>query len=989
MVGCVTALFLSVAAFLFDGIRTTSTISQHTRSKNNKQLYYHQMIYSLVKTRKTWIEYAKGSLQFCVLLCNDVSRISEWMQRMKLCFHTTFKNREVCVHEYPFVFESLSCNFPRLYEQTQATRRNTFPFGQECFSYLSPFPRYSQNSKQAGLHVSSLQYIFSVHHLFGLNLTFLQFLLKDSCNVYDTDECDAFKSVFESFKIRQNEGHPNRYSFFAFCMTRAQWSMFTSSSVRITHHGKLIFSSDRSFSTVKFNFQLICTNALKTLSDQFHSILLHNITVRKVFLFRSVALEKRLFVESYFILGNKYEQLKIEHLSSMTGSLFVHERISSSKFVPKTKLFQVNYFYCVFTFLRKETDTFENLTNSVSFQFTRIGKNKTSLATEQSLHLKPCARTFCCHEAHEIRTKKNMFAYFEVHTLPDAKTISYLCFYGGVAFFDGKNLAETFQQCDRHHNYTVFHKPANNEEHTAVAPVPYTASSFVTLLVFYLDQASWLDIYITVKISNCRGVFINTCSYDTYPPKYTHTKMALTHKTANLFSNYPEENESDVCIFFHLSDKYLQSMIPYKPKNCLLRFVIFNKNAKSRFCGTKLVYKRISNIRWSYLEHLYSSENIALASETKQMTGDCFVQQISCDVQTYFHFRTRRSKPGHNARSPLLRGRKSTGLLPTYDDIFKTSVVLKRNSNTSVPSCEMQLQFPATRTKLLDTFHQYKRAYWSYTYSFITIKPTFCANATRQFKTNQKVFLPKSGQLCLRQNLYGTVQHNMVATLALKGSFTPNNCVLGDLKFKTNLCLSSLWSTLVNPVAGRTKLAFLLASCVDEVDPFSYLKQHTQMPHNMGEDQMVWESLLDVFMFKLTDNFVQIDLPGLLLSATLTSHSVQCCEKQNCSLFCQWTITKMKYSLPKIPNILNVLEKGRLYFHTRKKYVVVSPNLNKYFDHPGNWTWHEANAECTEMNKSLPSFLSQEHVEDFVLFLKRLFWNSFPTVMFVGLPDKV
>ncbi len=287
---------------------------------------------------------------------------------------------------------------------------------------------------------------------------------------------------------------------------------------------------------------------------------------------------------------------------------------------------------------------------------------------------------------------------------------------------------------------------------------------------------------------------------------------------------------------------------------------------------------------------------------------------------------------------------------PTYDP-FWPRILFPRQRKNKQCECILHLQKREGRKFfqsyfLVERFQHESTEVWTFTESYEA-----CSKLI-SLPSSSSQLLKNTSRPCFKGRLD---QHNTVLSMSLSGHVREWSGSIGELRIETNLCLSSFWFYAAHIVDSTLRQTLLSRMCFEEHDQMAYIRDFSD-PNNMGEDRLQWHSILNSAMFEVNNNMIFVALPGLVLKAVFKE--IPAGFLQDLSIIYVWMkACESCQQSRKTKHNVNA-KKGRTFFQEQHRYMVLSPNLNKYFAPPLEWTWFAAHRKCRLIGENLPSFVS-------------------------------
>ena len=216
--------------------------------------------------------------------------------------------------------------------------------------------------------------------------------------------------------------------------------------------------------------------------------------------------------------------------------------------------------------------------------------------------------------------------------------------------------------------------------------------------------------------------------------------------------------------------------------------------------------------------------------------------------------------------------------------------------------------------------------------------------------------------ICLREPMQQPLKNDMLIELSVQGQFEMSNCVLGQIKIKSYLCLSEDYHT-------GNKL----------IKTFYHVPNCAPGQSNRGKDRLIWTSNLSTKLVSQSGGYVFIFVPGKILEPLFHNVTNDCCITSPCYLKYRWNY----YGKHRIPFFQ--------HFYMGQ-YMIAGLHLlisREETEEPFKRTWTEANETCRRLGTNLPSFVSQEDIKNFFVFLNYFDRLTMLTPIFIGIHKKV
>ena len=214
--------------------------------------------------------------------------------------------------------------------------------------------------------------------------------------------------------------------------------------------------------------------------------------------------------------------------------------------------------------------------------------------------------------------------------------------------------------------------------------------------------------------------------------------------------------------------------------------------------------------------------------------------------------------------------------------------------------------------------------------------------------------------ICLRDPVQKPLKNDMLIELSVHGQFQMSNCVLGQIELKFHLCLSEDHYT-------KKRLS----------KSYYYVPKCKLGQSNKGEGKFIWTSNLSTKVVSQSGGQVFIFVPGKILEPLFHTLTSDCCNSSPCYLKYRWKY----YGMHRIP-----------FFPYFSQYMIAglrSIISREVIEEPFKRTWTEANEFCQRLGTSLPSFVSQEDIKNFFVFLNYFDHSPILAPIFIGIHKRV
>ncbi len=287
-------------------------------------------------------------------------------------------------------------------------------------------------------------------------------------------------------------------------------------------------------------------------------------------------------VRKYFLQGSKYETLFITHSNLSRNTLHVSDAQGREfrDLATHNKL-HINYFNCLLYVYTLGNST---LNVSSSLKYVRVSQVKHSLTVviTEKVFITPevCANTSSRIKLYVTTTREDRYAQVEADIRMDQTWVVFSCFFGGITFYDKASLTELYSVCDSSHDSPLKMK-------TVVKGIAFLAPGSKTLIVAYCDPTLSFYASMHIRPSACKGVFINLCSHQSHPPEY----LLKMKQDDNIYlTNVPKHEESNTCVSYHLSTKFLPVGTSDfdVTKKCSFILVFQRNGSETDFCGLRV-----------------------------------------------------------------------------------------------------------------------------------------------------------------------------------------------------------------------------------------------------------------------------------------------------------------------------------------------------------------------------------------------------------------
>ncbi len=824
-----------------------------------------------------------------------------------------------------------------------ASTRIMEPFGQQCLDIVyrltAALNKNSMNFDRFVNRVTMYHYNASGH--FGINITFVTFKLSGWCLISGKIPCNKFNELF----LIQNQKHQNLF----YCMSRSQWSVYLDNVFTIYFKPCILICHGR-VTTITFNSQIMDSNFLRTTQDSYYEVQnAHNNSV--VFSTTTIPRKKNkpITVFHTFLTAQRYENIQIVFCHETHIYIYNQENIYCRQKEARRAVLHLNFFHCFFSHLHQLNKS----TASVNYTFHHV-KHKTfqidrtrnftlaaSVATPQNRSYHKVTKITADEEQTLV---KITFVHFH-------KSGFYSCFYGAVTFFDGLQLLQTYQICNKH---------PNNVE----VGQTYTAVSNVTYIVVHLATKGSISISFSARISLCQGIFINTCSKRMHPAEFVTTKR-LTHAGSGiiywLHAMFPvESNATNSCAVFHIAAHFLPTNRTAQMHDCLLIFYFSRQTDLEQFGSAEIEYTKYygndyrlhttPRKRWTNQHRV----EVFFTMSTPQNNSVTFHSKKQC-AEDYFH-------PKHNN---WLRTLDPEGLRITkhlFNFWYQTPI-----SAIKTVFFQTRLLFVHTRTDFPDLLYSVESGL-SYDVRILTVKYTAGQVEGQVPQGHSDITNPASGTICLKEFCSKFLYNDMILSLSLQGNL--NTCSLGLFNFSVNQCFSP-------------KYFHWYATMPINYEFLDIVKCHPPM-ENVSKFKTEWSSKLTNTMFLTCNDMIQVALPGKTFNASLEVSNQTCCKSKTCSLSYRWKLPEQNFYNRSCTQRFYIAQ----FFHDFLQHFKKSICL--FCESPlGSKSWDDAYRICNASGHHLPSFVSQSELNEFMDLIIVLGTQIFISTAYLGLTFKV
>ena len=251
--------------------------------------------------------------------------------------------------------------------------------------------------------------------------------------------------------------------------------------------------------------------------------------------------------------------------------------------------------------------------------------------------------------------------------------------------------------------------------------------------------------------------------------------------------------------------------------------------------------------------------------------------------------------------------------------------------------------------------------------SFVSVilKSEMCETTNRIKVRTGFSLLDEKCVICLREPMQQPLKDAMLIELSVQGQFEMYNCVFGQIEIKSHLCHGEDYHT-------GNKL----------IKTYYHVPKCVPGQCNRGKDRLIWTSNLSTKLVSQSGGYVFIFVPGKILEPLFHNVTSNCCITSPCYLKYRWTY----YREHRIPFFRHMYMGQYMIAGLR---LLISIEEIEEIEQPFKRTWSEANETCRRLGTNLPSFVSQEDVKNFFVFLEYFDLLTILTPIFIGIHKKV
>ena len=454
------------------------------------------------------------------------------------------------------------------------------PTEQECieiFYRTNVNPQYILNGKTYSHKVLKISYNFTAIHLYGINITFLKFLLSDTCLAHSpyhfsfyTTYSYCYDHINTEYILVRNpaqhfRGLGKRQPNLFYCMKRSQWSVFALNSFCLEYFVCYLCPPHKT--NVVFQYQVMHNRVMETERDEFNKIIFggyFNATGKGLFtdfsffktlypygtecLLGSISGFCKIKILNFNIQGEKFQRIEIKRISfEMHFRLLVQaENNLGTPFIELTKSFpkaSVSFFFCFLQlhsnpyFLNNRNPFFPESSKLLVYQFVSIPLGKKVLVTRQKQFQYPTSDVYLernSQKAFGIIQREKKQVKIEIHKIFFSGWKTHICFFGGLSIFeeDRQNIwEEVVSYCGNYsHSQSMYkqHGIYKNNHLSNISlfhSVPYISATSNLLLVVNQRHADILIVSLYLSSTHCQGIFINPCFKRVIPFQYQNNVL--------------------------------------------------------------------------------------------------------------------------------------------------------------------------------------------------------------------------------------------------------------------------------------------------------------------------------------------------------------------------------------------------------------------------------------------------------------------------------
>ena len=990
------------------------------------------------KRNRSWINYKINILQHCIYGTYDSFKsMIHSNSLLKICIAQKVISDKSCILNINYFDKSNSINnvnemthlcrvftadpyngikitwIQSIFKGKQLNQNQLRSMGQECIAVrytASSTVSTVLNGMIAGDKTSfdKIRYIFNINILFNLNITFNEFTLSDMCIMHhpykfkfwtlEKEEYCNFHGETEYVLIHQNEktGEELARKLY-FCMRRPQWSIFTK---HLTYIDYYICRMCLYYHTqIIFTYQIIDSNTI-TLQDNY-ILLAHgtHLDINMYFAienkyeipapFSIICLDLKYvcatYIYTYDIRGDKYEFIKLWQTGVIKHMIFLLNNLNHNEVLLELKqniTRTIPFFYCTIQLRIDYVETNRtNKFNTLQFLLQKVISQK--LSTMDEIISFSSATYNCkqlCQKVFVVNIQITDYAVIDVMNMTFIGWRTNLCLHGGISFYEfsdnatkyiRKNIINTYREIyNLCNNYTGKYNKSNLSfalnDRTKNLIGSYIASSHYTLIVIYYQNNDILYFCFRISKTKCRGVFGNICTAETFPFNYWKKKLHY---------EYPfEDNVTFPCVTVQMGSQLLFTNIYYKPfyvkAVCISKI---NMKQDPKWCGAYLnfsIYFKMA--KFSKPKRVQSRDRIDIffKNSLENYTTNIFKQQNQqCSENLLKKIKSGMSSKDWGRGLSIFSARGKLNF--SSIDSLKTYVNLQFSTSKTHPHDSCIITTSMLSESLI-------------VFNFTYIKCAGNMKVLKQQIPPGTVSLPtRKISVCLRDTVKGFMSNFMILKISMQGQVT-GDYRIGEILVYSNLCLFSKRGTYL--ISKETTFR----TCTE-----SQYGKNSNWKINFGEDKLIWKANLSTNLLVYLGKIVIVDLLGKIFNIQLKTslnvtnsnsslnlkydwkyNSLPTLRRKHHNQFCSTVIDRLS------GKEIKVVEYFFCYFH---KFKILSRDLRGDYDHPTQRTWYEANRMCRASGGSLPSFVSNQDVEDFINFLKMASWSALVTNVFIGI----
>ena len=680
-----------------------------------------------------------------------------------------------------------------------------------------------------------LNYIFEMKDLFGLNITFMRFLLSEMCFVSHSYLPGYLEKYFhdclynegtEYIKLNKNKDTEDDDLFF--CMKRPSWLVYRTSSTNMEFSLCKLCMNYKSI--IIFNYQLISKGSMVTINDSYETIFydtkVHDMTC---IVFRQLCIRT---LHLFFVKAEKYKGIKLMNFFPRTRLFYISDtnfNMINLEIIGRRKWVVVDYFHIALLVSSDPAEerfrpayNFMESTSEVA-HITQLSKRISFISSLFCVKNNPCSKTY------KLQSHGNCYIQVNITNLLYTGWKVPHCLYGGISFWEWKpiehyysQMGETIALCDNYVNiehlsgksrkvkWTGHLKSEYFEKNSENYIMPYTSTRNEVVFVLYHNSVGFLNISFTLSSLECKGIFLSPCTLRQYH-----------------ILKFGGLNQDNFCMMYQLGLSYLP-ITSFKQDD-----LVFETNLNLILGCFRLFQFGLEQNGVSYVQM-----NFTYLIQEKHYF--IYPHRVISDTNN-FNF-------NHEISSSKQYGCKDTPENIVHRAQRKFVLVVNTSKyGISIHRFAVSVNFLDPIVSLdQDRQEELNMTVQPHSQSFVllTLRQSKCKISTGD-KLPTGVSRLHQQDICLRDPVQKPLNSTMVVELSLQGQFKMAKCLLGQIEIKSYLCLSGNYYTENMPI-----------------QQYRYAPYCVSSQSNRGEDILLWTLNLTNELVYNSGGLVRIFLPG-------------------------------------------------------------------------------------------------------------------------------